>query len=314
MVDGERNTGPVGLVGLGNMGSALAGRLAAQYPLIAYDVRPTDAIRELAAGGAFTLAGSLPEVAAARRIVLSLPAPGISRAVVTELLDVLTPGSVIVETSTVTPMDIAAMREFCEPASVKLLDAAILSGVRQSAEGVATVLIGGDTGDVDSVRDILSTFASTITHLGPAGSGMAAKVINNAVAHATMVMLCEAGAMAAAWSIPRAKLGELFASQEGGLIRPLTHRFMERVLGGDYAGGMPTEAARKDSTLALQLAEHTKIPLFTIQAAHTAYELGMAAGLGRQDYASIATLWEGWTGLPLRDSDSDSDTDGGTGG
>jgi 3-hydroxyisobutyrate dehydrogenase len=116
--------------------------------------------------------------------------------------------------------------------------------------------------------------------------------------------------MAAAWSIPRAKLGELFASQEGGLIRPLTHRFMERVLGGDYAGGMPTEAARKDSTLALQLAEHTKIPLFTIQAAHTAYELGMAAGLGRQDYASIATLWEGWTGLPLRDSDSD----GGTGG
>ena len=49
MADGERNTGPVGLVGLGNMGSALAGRLAAQYPLIAYDVRPTDAIRELAA-------------------------------------------------------------------------------------------------------------------------------------------------------------------------------------------------------------------------------------------------------------------------
>jgi 3-hydroxyisobutyrate dehydrogenase-like beta-hydroxyacid dehydrogenase len=119
---------------------------------------------------------------------------------------------------------------------MKLLDAAILSGVRQSAEGVATVLIGGDADDVDSVRDILNTFASTITHLGPAGSGMAAKVINNAVAHATMVILCEAGAMAAAWSIPRAKLGELFASQEGGLIRPLTHRFMERVLGGEYAG------------------------------------------------------------------------------
>lgn len=70
------------------------------------------------------------------------------------------------------------------------------------------------------------------------------------------------------------------------------------------------QAARKDSTLALRLAEHTKIPLFTIQAAHTAYELGMAAGLGRQDYASIATLWEGWTGLPLRD---DSDSDGGGG-
>ena len=153
MADGEQSTGPVGLVGLGNMGSALARRLAAQYPLIAYDVRPTDAMRELAASGAFTLAGSLLDVAAARRVVLSLPAPDISRAVVTELLGVLAPGSVIVETSTVTPMDIAAMRGSCESASVTLLDAAILSGVRQSAEGVATILVGGDTGDVDSVRD-----------------------------------------------------------------------------------------------------------------------------------------------------------------
>jgi 3-hydroxyisobutyrate dehydrogenase len=58
----------------------------------------------------------------------------------------------------------------------------------------------------------------------------------------------------------------------------------------------------------MKLAGHTKIPLFTIQAAHTAYELGMAAGLGRQDYASIATLWEDWTGLPLGDSDSDGGT------
>lgn len=303
MADGERLTAPVGLVGLGNMGSALARRLAARYPLIGYDVRPSGGVRELAASGAFTLAGSLPEVAAAGRVVLSLPAPDISRAVVTELLGVLKPGSVIVETSTVTPMDVDAMREACAAASVKLVDAAILSGVRQSAEGAATILIGGDAGDVDSVRDVLSAFASTITHLGPAGSGMAAKVINNAVAHATMVMLCEAGAMAAAWSIPRAKLGELFASEEGGLIRPLTHRFMERVLRGDYDGGMPTEAARKDSTLALRLAERTKTPLFTIQAAHTAYELGLAAGLARDDYASIATLWEGWTGLPLRDDD-----------
>ena len=58
---------------------------------------------------------------------------------------------------------------------------------------------------------------------------------------------------------------------------------------------MPTEAARKDSTLALALAQTSGVPLFAIQGAHTVYELALAGGLGRLDYASIAQLWEGWT-------------------
>jgi 3-hydroxyisobutyrate dehydrogenase-like beta-hydroxyacid dehydrogenase len=59
---------------------------------------------------------------------------------------------------------------------------------------------------------------------------------------------------------------------------------------------MPTDAARKDSTLALALAQANGVPLFAIQGAHTAYDLAVTAGLGRQDYAALATLWEQWTG------------------
>src|SRR6185436_15670711 len=84
---------------------------------------------------------------------------------------------------------------------------------------------------------------------------------------------------------------EMLSAPDAGLLRPLTHRLVERVLAGDYEGGMPMEAARKDSTLALRLAQETGVPLFAIQSAHTVYELALAAGLGREDYAAIAKLW-----------------------
>ena len=122
---------------------------------------------------------------------------------------------------------------------------------------------------------------------------MAAKVINNAVAHAEMVVLCEAAALAAAEGIALDDLRALLEQDDAGVKRPLSGRLAGRVRERRYDGGMPTEAARKDSTLALEMARAGGVPLFAMQAADTVYELALRAGLARKDYASIATLWEG---------------------
>jgi 3-hydroxyisobutyrate dehydrogenase-like beta-hydroxyacid dehydrogenase len=79
-------------------------------------------------------------------------------------------------------------------------------------------------------------------------------------------------------------------------MRPLTHRVQERIMQGHYAGGMSVSNARKDSTLALATAQELGIPLYAIQASHTPYEIAEALGMGNLDYASLATLWEQWTG------------------
>jgi len=176
-----------------------------------------------------------------------------------------------------------------------VVDGAILSGVAQMAAGRSTLLVGGKAEDLDRATGVFEALAPRVLRFGDVGSGMAAKVINNAVAHAVMVILVEAGAMAAASGVAQDDLANLLADPDAGLLRPLTHRFVERVLRADYEGGMPTEAARKDSTLALALAQTGGVPLFAIQGAHTVYELALADGLGRLDYASIAKLWEGWT-------------------
>ncbi|MDA3627506.1 NAD(P)-dependent oxidoreductase [Saccharopolyspora sp. WRP15-2] len=294
----------VSLCGLGNMGGVVAGRLAAHGPLRVFDLDP-DRVAQAVEHPQVTAAASVAELAEADVVLLSLPAPKISLQVIAELAPRMRAGGVIVETSTVNPADMAEEQEICAEHGIGVVDAAILSGVSQMAGGTATLLVGGAESDVDKVADVLAAISAGVTRFGPVGSGMAAKVINNAVAHAVMVVLAEAGALAAATGVSGSALAALLSGPEAGLTRPLTHRFAERVLHGDYDGGMPTEAARKDSTLALAMAQDSGVPLFGIQGAHTVYELGVAEGLGRLDYASIATLWERWTGRPMTGTGSE---------
>jgi 3-hydroxyisobutyrate dehydrogenase len=53
------------------------------------------------------------------------------------------------------------------------------------------------------------------------------------------------------------------------------------------------------SALALATAQELGIPLYAILASHTPYEIAEALGMSNLDYASLATLWEQWTGVQL---------------
>lgn len=289
----------VALCGLGNMGAAVAGRLAERGAVRVFDLDDQRVAAVTARYSRAIAAQQLADLADADVVVLSLPAPTASIEVISALAPRMPSGGVVVETSTVNPSDMDRERAICAERGVGIVDAAILSGVSQMDSGDATLLVGGEHDVVDRVEPVLRAISGTVRRFGPVGSGMAAKVINNAVAHAVMVVLAEAGALAAATGVPGSALADLLGGPDAGLTRPLTHRFVERILRGDYDGGMPTEAARKDSLLALAMAQDNDVPLFAVQSAHTVYEVGVSEGLGRLDYASIATLWERWTGRPM---------------
>ena len=285
----------VGIIALGNAGSALAAALSGKLPLVGYDRDPNR--RQAVAGLAIACVESVAEVAArARRIILSLPAPEISQAVVAELLAAERVPDLIIETSTVTPQTAQSLDGLCRARQVRFVDAAIASGVAAMAAGQVTFLVGGEPADVEQARPLLAPMAKKIMHLGPVGAGMGAKVVNNAVMHAVMVVLIEAAALAAKLDIPMPTLVDLLEGEEG-MTRPLTHRVCERMMQGHYDGGMSVLNARKDSVLALEVAQQLGVPLYAIQASHTPYELAAASGLENLDYASLATLWEQWCGV-----------------
>ena len=289
----------IGIIGLGNAGSALAAALSGEMPLVGYDLEPGK--RQAVAALEMERVDSVAQVgAAARRIILSLPAPDISQAVVTELLGVEPPPDLIIETSTITPRVASLLDGLCQARHVSFADAAIASGVAAMAAGRATFLVGGSQHAVELTHQVLGPIARKILHLGPVGAGMGAKVVNNAVMHAVMVVLIEAAALASRMDISMSTLVELLQGEEG-LKRPLTHRVCERILEGRYEGGMSVLNARKDSALALEVAQQLGVPLYAIQAAHTPYEIAAASGLENMDYASLATLWEGWCNVEFSD-------------
>ncbi|HEY1530986.1 MAG TPA: NAD(P)-dependent oxidoreductase [Galbitalea sp.] len=292
----------VGVCGCGNMGAAIVTRLGGRVDLGVFDV-DQDRREAVALEAGATAIDSVAELGKrSNYVVLSLPNATISRAVIRELLESMVAGSVIVETSTVNPSDVEASHALCAAAGIHLVDAAILSGVAQMAGGSSTLLVGGEPDDVAAASAVLDLIATDQVRLGRPGTGMAAKVGNNAVSHAVMVVLIEAIAMVSAAGVPMDVFANLLARPEAGLIRPLTHRIQERLATGDFEGGMPTEAARKDSVLALELAQKHGIPLFAIQAAHVPYEIAVSSGLAREDYVAVARLWEQWTGRPFVDS------------
>jgi 3-hydroxyisobutyrate dehydrogenase-like beta-hydroxyacid dehydrogenase len=282
----------IGVVGLGNMGVEIASRLAAARAVVAFDL--SEQARAQSAGRGIPTADSLAGLGDCDQVVLSLPRPEASRAVVGELAGVLRPGTLVIETSTVNATDMHRLGAQCADADLRCIDAAVLSGVGAMRDGTSTLLVGGDAAEVDRARATLEGFSARQIVLGELGAGMAAKVINNAVAHATMVVLVEAVALARAAGIRLDDIASLLADAEGGLIRPLTHRIQERVANDDYLPGMPMDAARKDSVLALEYAQSQNVPLFAIQGSHSVYEMAVAEGLGRLDYAAISTLWDRW--------------------
>jgi 3-hydroxyisobutyrate dehydrogenase-like beta-hydroxyacid dehydrogenase len=279
----------VGVIGLGNMGSALAGRLAGRTQVVGYDLDDERCAAASEAG--VRIVDTPPAVAEQASIVLfSLPRPEVSRGVLGELLEIFD-GGLVIETSTVSPADARAMHAEARAAGAGFVDAAILSGVGEVAAGTSCFLVGGEEADVERAEPVLAMVCKRIMRFGAPGTGMAAKVINNAVAHAAMVVLAEAAALAEAEGIELDVLCGLLEEDDAGVKRPLTERLAGRVAAGDFEGGMPMEAARKDSALALDLARSRGVPLFAMQAADSVYELALGRGLARQDYAAIASLW-----------------------
>jgi 3-hydroxyisobutyrate dehydrogenase-like beta-hydroxyacid dehydrogenase len=290
----------IGLIGLGNAGQAMLRALLPRFDVRVFDrdsARCQAAIEGCehlpnAAPGAAELAGSV------ELVILSLPTPSASLSVADEIREAISPGTIVLETSTVKPDDVEALHQLLAPAGARVIDVALVGGVHKLAEGQAVFLAGMAAGEADLAGEVLEAMAEEIFFLGGRGSGMRTKLVVNAVAHAAYVVLVEAGALAAAQDIPLPVLQRLL-ERDSGLARPLTHRFGDRLRNHDFAGGMSTINARKDSRLILDEAHELGVPLFAIPAAHSVYELAVREGLGDLDYAAIGQLWERWLGITL---------------
>lgn len=188
----------IGFIGLGRMGSQMCGHLLnAGHSVAAYDVRP-EAVQTMAERGAQSCDSPAGAAAEAEIVLMSLPHPDILREVIlgeNGILTSIAEGTLLAETSTVSPGLVQELAPVAASHEAELLDAAVSGGVHGAEAGTLTLMVGGSTAGFERLRPALASFGKNIFHCGGPGMGMLFKVVNNMLAHVNFAALAEAMAL-----------------------------------------------------------------------------------------------------------------------
>ena len=190
----------VGVVGLGDMGAAIAAAVLQKFPLVAFDIRQV-AVEKLAAAGARG-ARSVEEVAQLSDIVIVVV---VDDRQVTEVVGQIlrNPGRTrsVVISSTVLPGTCMSLAEQAKAVGLTVVDAPVSGGAEKAQQGIITVLVGGEDAAVETCWPVLSSFGKDLFHLGPIGAGSAGKLITNLLTLGGNMLQLEAMQFAAAHGI-----------------------------------------------------------------------------------------------------------------
>ena len=278
----------VAVLGLGLMGSGMARRLlGAGFPLTVYN-RSADKAASLVADGA-RLAESPRDAAAGAEFVVSMVADdGASRGVwfgEHGALSEVSPGAILIESSTVTTGWINELADAARAKEIELLDAPVTGSRTQAASGELNFLVGGSETALERARPLFAAMGRSATRVGPTGSGALLKLINNFLCGVQAVSLAEALAV-----IERAGLDREIATQilaNGAPGSPLLKTLSARMTARDYTPHFHLALMRKDLEYALKEAAERGVHLSTAQSALEAFERAVASGRGMQDVSAV---------------------------
>jgi 3-hydroxyisobutyrate dehydrogenase len=270
------------------MGSGMAGRLlGAGYPLTIWNRTPGKA-QALEARGA-RLANSPREAAAGAAVVISMLADvPVCRDVWLgrgEALVDIAPGTILVESSTVTVEWIEELNRASREHGCDLIDAPVTGSKPQAEAGQLLFLAGGSSAVVNKVAPILKAMGRDVVHLGPVGSGARLKLINNFLSGSQVAALAEALSLIERSGLDREKaLGVL---TEGAPGSPLVKLLSGRMTTRQYEPNFLLRLMAKDLRYAVSEADHQALDLDMGRAALRVFEHAIAAGQGDDDMSAV---------------------------
>lgn len=174
--------GPIGFIGLGAMGSRMAGRLlAAGYTV--HGTNRTRARAEALIERGLQWCDTPREVARAAQATISMVTDDAAlEAVATGpdgLLAGLTPGHVHIDMSTVSPCLSRDLAEQARALGAELLDAPVSGSIPAAEAGGLAIMVGGDAAAFHRVEPLLRELGGTVTHIGANGQGLLLKLAIN---------------------------------------------------------------------------------------------------------------------------------------
>jgi 3-hydroxyisobutyrate dehydrogenase len=264
------------------MGQSMARNLSKQGLLAAAWNRSPDKAQTLA-GETGCVAATDP-AALARLcdvIVLCVSADADVKAMIAAQQPGLAPGKIVIDCSTVSAETARQSAHRLYEQDVDFLDAPVTGGTEGARLGTLSIMVGGSEPVFTRALPVLQAMGQRVVHLGPVGSGQAAKAVNQVLCAGINQAVTEAMAFATALGLPLEKLVEVIGSGAAGNWF-INHRGLSMVE-GRYPPGFKLALHHKDLNICLDMARQLGGELPLSSATLNDYEALMAAGYGDED-------------------------------
>ena len=283
----------IGFVGLGLMGKPMAKNLMkGGYGLIVHDVNRAP-VKELVTAGAKE-AFSPKEVAQAVEVLFtSLPNDQVVEEVVLGkdgLLEGMKKGSILVETSTISPLTVKKVAPKLNQKGIEILDAPLSGGEVGAQQATLSIMVGGKAEVLDRVLPALQKMGKNITHVGEQGAGQIAKAANQIIVALTIEAVSEALIFAKKAGADPAKVRKAML---GGFAQSrILDEHGQRMLDRNFKPGGRALTHQKDIGIVLSVAKERGIYLPGTMMVMDLWNAMGAHGLLDEDHTAMLKVLE----------------------
>ena len=276
----------IGFIGTGIMGGGMAANLlAAGHPLSVFDIDATR-VAPLADAGAVAADSVTAAANRADVVMMSLPNAAAVEAVAAEALSAMPRGSVLIDLSTSPPSLARTLAGQAAERDIAFLDAPVSGGQRGARDGTLSVIVGGEPAVFERARSLFDDIGTNVYHMGEAGSGQTAKLVNNMMAFTSMWSLVEGLALGTKAGVDPNLLRDVVSNSSGNTA--VWRSGTAAILKDRLTPTFDLQLVRKDLQLALDLADELGVE--TPMARTSGELLDRFIGLGFDTEEIYATI------------------------
>lgn len=278
-----------GIIGLGAMGAPIARHLSAKGFLVGVWNRTESKAAQLAAElGTWHAPGPAALAAKCDVLLVCVSRDQDLESVVEQSLPGLRSGSILLDTSTVSPSTTVALARVLAQNGVDYVDAPVSGGVEGAINGRLVAMVGAELATFERIQPVISAFSVAVNHMGSVGSGQATKAVNQVIVAGVAEAVCEALWLGEQLNLPRERLLSVLSSgaADGWFLR---HRGLS-MLEGRFEKGFKQSLLLKDLEIVQALARELDITMPVVDHAARDYAELVAAGDGNNDISGLIRL------------------------
>ena len=291
----------LGFVGLGHMGGPMSSRLLdAGHSLSVFDTN-ADAMKPLVARGAKAAASPADVASTAPIVLMSLPTPPIVQAVALGDQGIIHGSTIrtLIDLSTTGPGVATVVARGLAAKDITWVDSPVSGGMAGAKAGTLAVMVSCPKHTFEEVEPILKTFGRTFFTGEKPGLAQVAKLANNLLAAAALVVSSEALAMGVKAGLdPKVLLDIINAGS--GRNSATQDKFPRSILPGTFDFGFATALSYKDVRLCVDEAEALGVPMVVGAAVREMLAVTNAKFGPASDFTCIAKVIEEWAGVEIR--------------